>query len=275
MNKTPLLLRVIAISQLISAFSVFLWILFDPFMGEHYRLKEELLLIQNIRGDEALMAKVPLSEAEKLKRNQSRFSQLSPSARVSIDDKAHLLEWKMSASTLSKLGRGFKRAFFETPFILLLWIVLSTLFAIGCLKENDLLTRYCWITPLLLFAYGYGIWLTATPLVSPYPSESEIISNHLKRPLGLTLEEQAIDLKKGWEIYLIEKWAKDLPNEKQYSLQVEQGEFAFNLYLLDLKKNEQKENGSLLLLFLGLSQGLALYILSRQRSRLMRTMPVP
>lgn len=269
MNKSPLLLRVIAISQLISCFSVFLFLLFDPFMGEHFRLKEELLLIQNIRGDEVLIAKVSPAQADKLKRNQVRFSQLSPSSRVSIDDKAHLIEWKMGASTLSKLGQGFKKVFFETPVILLLWIFLSALFGIASLKENENLIRFSWLAPFALFAYGYALWLTALPANSPYPTESELISNHLKRPLGLTLEEQASDLKKGWELYLIEKWAKASPssNTLTYRDQLEEGEFAFNFHLLGVKESDPKESGSLLLLLLGIGQGLTLYVLSKRQIR--------
>lgn len=269
MNKSPLSLRVIAILQLISCFSVFIWILFDPFMGEHFRLKEELLLIQNIRGDEALIAKVSGDQGEILKRNQARFNALSPSARISIDDKAHLIEWKMGASTLSKLGQGFKRVFFETPVVLLLWIFLSTLFAIAILKEKESITSYSWAAPLMLAAYGYGVWLTATPVISPYPTEAEIVSNHLKRPLGLSLESQAKDLKIGWEIYLIEKWTNSSPSKEPqiYRSQIEAGEHAFNLHLLSRKENAPKESSSILLIAIGFMQGIALYAISRRQIR--------
>lgn len=271
MHKYPLALRITAILQLIASFSVFLFLLFDPFMGEHFRLKEELLLIQNIRGDEALIEKAPLHQ-EKLRRNKARFSQLSPSARVAIDDRAHLLEWKMSASTLSKLGLGFKRVFFETPLILLIWIVLSTLFAIGCLKENVFLMRASWIAPFALLGYGYGIWQTAMPVKSPYPNESELISNHLKQPLRSSLEEQAADLKKAWELYLIEKWGNATPSTDPlvYKSQLENGEFAFNVHLFDFKKNEPKENGSVFLLAMGIGQGMILFLLASKHTRLTR-----
>lgn len=258
------IIRPFAILNLISAFSVFLWILFDPFMGEHFRLKEKLLLIQNIRGDEVLISKVP-QQSDKLRRNQVRFASLSASVRVAIDDTAHLIEWKMGASALSKLGQGFKKTFFETPFILLAWIVLSTLIPIGCLKENPLLIRLSWLPPLTLLAYAYAVWLTATPAISPYPAESELISNHLKRPLGHTLEEQATDLKIGWELYLIEKWAHESPVQERYNEQIETGEFAFNLHLLGQKQTN--ESASLLLLLLGMGEGIGLFMCSYRRVR--------
>lgn len=239
----PLFKRIACILQIILSLSVFLWLLFDPFMGEHFRLKEELILIQNLRGDETLKAQLSPSAQAKLSRNQLRFHRLALSQQDQIHEKAKLLEWKLNKPALSKFFHGISSFLFRTPLITLLWIILSLALPIAALKKKPWAFPCSFLLPFLAIAYAYGIYHTATPYSSPYPPEQEVLT-FLNKPLSPSLAGQMEDLKKGWELYLIEKWAKEKPSQDLYQTQVENGEYAFNLVLLDHLKKEPQ--GSLL-----------------------------
>lgn len=228
--------RVASILQLILGLSVLLWLLFDPFMGEHFRLKEELILIQNLRGDETLKVSLSQDAQEKLSRNHRRFLSLPTTRQRELDEKAHLIEWHMATPFISKALKGVSSFLFRTPFITLLWIALSVFLPIACLKKVSWAPKATLLLPLLVLAYAYALYATAKPYKSPFPSEAEIVS-FLDAPLGNSVDEQMEGLKKGWQLYLIHMWAKETPSQDTeiFKSQVESGEYAFNLSLAERK----------------------------------------
>lgn len=248
MEYISLKARIASILLLIAALSAFLWLLFDPFMGEHFRLKDEKVLIQNLRGDETLAKGDPLLEA-KLRSNRLLFLNLPEQKQLKIQDKELLLDERIGRSSYKKLIGGILSFLFETPFVLLLWLASALIIPFFTLKGRQW-THNASILPLLFMCvYLSGTIYTSKPLVSIYPSEKEIIDHHLKRPLGTTLEEQAKDLKEGWELYLIENWAKEIPTKENYDRQVEKGAFLFNYALFEMPK---QQNNSLAFAILGL-----------------------
>lgn len=261
----PMPKRIACILQLILSLSVFLWLLFDPFMGEHFRLKEELILIQNLRGDETLKAQLLPAAQNKLARNQTRFQTLPLTEQEQIHHKAHLLEWKMNTPAISKFIHGISSFLFRTPVITLLWIILSILLSIACLKKKGWAFRATFLLPILSLAYAYAIYHSARPYSSPYPSEREVLQ-YLEKPLGSTLSEQRENLKKGWELYLIHEWAHEEPTVENYQDQVEKGEYAFNLVLLDRLKEEPPMNIFLILGYIGWNMAFAI-VLNRNLKR--------
>lgn len=250
--------KTLVIVHLCLAFSVLLWVLFDPFLGQHFRLRGDILLIENLRGDKALQEKVGPQEKEKLTQDNALWSSLEPAIQESILAAEESLIAQIHAPFWEKTYSGLSQLLVKTPFFELAWILFSLLIGILCLKGNAGAKRASFILPLIVVLYGLNqAQKREKEAKTLYPTEEEIVKNHLKRPLSDDLIAQREELLHGFDLYLIEKWAQDIPSPDPalYKKQVSKGAFAFNLAQIEQKITEgfqppaRNEHSALLLMY--------------------------
>lgn len=250
--------KLVCILQLCFTFSLFLWLFADPFMGDHFRIRHDLLLIENIRGDEVLTYKATPQERVKLESNRTRYNSLPLDTLANIHTGEEKLLSQIESSFLDKASRGLYYLLVKTPFFILAYIFFGTVISILCLKGWPGATASSLILPLIVILYAIDI-SSKGPIRSSshFPTEKEIVENYLPHPLSDNLMEQQKQLLEGFDIYLIRKWAKETPSTLP-SLFIEQrdkGEFEFNLAILEDKlrkgfeREEEQEHFLMLLLY--------------------------
>lgn len=226
--------RVFAILQLCMALSVFLWLLFDPFMGEHFRLKSHLLLVHNLIGEEGLIKKVEgkgMKEgAERLKRNRERFLELNEAQQQTLLQGEKELIQKVETGFQAKFVRGFYAFFVKTPFFTLAWIFFSIVISILALKKVEGAKEAAFLLPLIAVLYAYDNMKTPdwqNPEEKLFPTEEFLVDNYLKRPLSRSIDEQEKELRQAWGLYLVDRWSREAPSAdpETYKQQQERGDW--------------------------------------------------
>lgn len=244
--------RVMAIIQLCLAFSLIAWIASQPFMGDLFAIKSKMLLYENVMGSRTLSNTATGKDAEilkaKLKRNSERFSQLPEEQREKILTNYIALEDQTRVSFWDKLEKMFLLLFFDTPPLVQAWLLFSIVIPVLVLLRIDGAVPAVWILPLITLAYGIDNRLNGK---SPgedvesrlFPSEETIVKEYLKEPLSSSILEQKNQLTKGWHVYLVKEWAHEAPsnNPDEFNLQVENGEFAFNIGRLNAVIDKEGE----------------------------------
>ena len=228
--------RILSIMQLCLAFSLLLWQASQPFMGDLFRVKSQLLLYKHTMGLENSSEKNQVSK-EKLERNTHRFNQLPKAIRHKILAKFSRLQELLQTTFPQKLKSVWQIFAFKVSKYELLWIILSVLIPIFLLKRIEGAQHAVWLLPTLalLFLVDNQVNGKQNIPLDFYPSESEIIYSYLKEPLQSGISQQREQLKKGWELYLVKNWShqEPSPESQKYEQQIEQGEFAFNVARLD------------------------------------------
>lgn len=274
--------KMLVITQLCLAFSLALWVLFDPFMGEHFRIRGDLLLIENIQGNESLISRVDPSYKERLLSHQSLFNSLEETGKNQILlDQQQLLSY-IEAPFLDKLARGFYHLLVKTPFFEIAWIFFSIVISILCLKEKEGAKAALFLLPLTVVLYGIDLKDRPLDKISRlYPTEQEISELYLKQPLSSDLQKQKAELLHGFDLFLITKYAQEVPESDYlaFNKQKDKGEFFFNL--AQLKERQQlnyshgatSEHSALLLLYMIWNLGLAAYLNKTGDSTEQRDLP--
>lgn len=229
----PMPARICAIIQLCIAFSIILWNMSQPFMGEIFAFKSQLLLYQDVMGVSS-----PRDSEERLNRlgrNAERFESLSYQHKQSIIGNYGKLQGLLERSFLTKLGRSLHILLFEIPVFEQMWLILALVLPITLLKRVEGASQAIWLLPLLTTVYAFdNQWFgkTAAPSAEAqlFPSEHIIVTQYLDEPLSNSISEQGEQLRRGWNNYLIKEWANEVPSTdaSTYHLQVENGEFLFN-----------------------------------------------
>lgn len=269
MNSLSISQRIATIIQLCIAFSVMLWIIFQPFMGEYFTLRSRMLLYEYVMGTSEA-----IQEETQKNRQKERFLKLEESKRNIVQEDYKALQNYSRRPASKKIYDGFYRLMRATPIFTQAWIFFSLLISLLILLKIEGAKTAVWILPLLVFAYGIDNQLngkTASPSQDStlFPTEREIIEHYIAGSFSSSPLEQMKQLKEGWDHYLIKNWS----SEKNSSFALEEGEFAFTVSRLQaihaepwsqwlFTKNE-RANPITLLIFL-LWNGLFAWIIERK-----------
>lgn len=220
--------RIMAILQLCLAFTVLLWNLSQPFMGDHFAIKSKMLLHEYVLGKEA-------------------FSTLPIDKQQAVINSYIHLEKQLGTSFWEKLKKSFTRTAFEIPPFERGWLLLSFIIPILLLKKVDGAVKAVWLLPILTSFYCADNWKTgAMPSLTEeeklFPTENHLVVNYLHEPLSKNIFKQQEQLKNAWEKYLIDIWAKENPSvqAEEFARQLEKGDFAFNLSRVEALHREKR-----------------------------------
>lgn len=264
--------RLMAICQLCIGFSLVLWLLFQPFIGEYFTLRSRMLLYEYVMGTSDLLRKA--GQEEKLQRLSEQFNHLPESQKSLVLSDYRLLQEYTRRPALQKLIDGIQSFILDIPPFEQAWIFFSITIAILILLKTEGAKSAVWLLPVIVFAYAVDNQLTGKTASSPdlhlFPTEEKIIQDYLKEPLSDSFLSQQKQLERGWQNYLIDRWSfTQEANEEQ---KIEEGEYQFTLARLKLLHNEpysewlntfhKKQNLLLLFLFLAWNTLFA-YIVSR------------
>lgn len=224
--------RILSIVQLCLAFSLILWQASQPFMGDLFRIKSQLLLYKHTMGIDNSQG-MDLVSREKFERNAHRFIKLPKTLKDKILSKFGRLQDLLQTTFANKLKSVWQIFAFKLSSYELLWIILSILISILLLKRIEGAQHAVWLLPALAFLFLVDNQVNGKEDIpwDFYPSESEIVQFYLKEPLQSGISQQREQLKKGWELYLVKNWSHQEPStdSQKYERQVEEGEFAFNV----------------------------------------------
>lgn len=234
--------RLMAIMQLCLAFSLLLWYVAQPFMGEYFTLRSRMLLYEYVMGTSDIL-KNRVGHENKLERQAQRFSRLPESEQQLLKKDYQQLQLYAKRSTLKKIEDGFLTLIRDIPPFEQAWIFFSIIIAILILLKREGAKQIVWILPLLVIAYGVDNHLTGIPSSSSpddslFPTEEVIFHHYLAEPLASNLFEQKEQLEKGWKLYLIKNWSSDI-NENSNDL-MEEGEFNFTIARLNLLHDQSR-----------------------------------
>ena len=222
--------KMLVITQLCLAFSLALWILFDPFMGEHFRIRGDLLLIENIQGDSALAARVEPLYRDRLLGQQALFHSLNNEEQRQIHAGRTLLQSRIETPFSQKALAGLYYFLVKTPFFELAWIFFSIVISILCLKGRDGAKAALFLLPLTVILYAADAgYRNSSQTKNLFPSEEELVTGYLKQPLSADLSLQKAELQRGFDLYLVEKWAKTPPQTIRWNFKSKRREENFSL----------------------------------------------
>lgn len=217
--------RIMAIIQLCLAFTALLFILGYPFMGKHYALKSRLLVSDSVI-------------------QSNSFEGLPEAKKESLVNEKKSIKEQMGASFVEKMGSSFKRIR-QTPVFELAWIAFSIVIPILILLKTEGGALAAWVLPLLVLVYAIDNqqrgWQSSDLAADQlFPSERVIEEKYLGRKLSANILSQKDDLERGWRLFLIQEWAREVPAEDPilFLEQAAKGEFAFNLERASLLAQE-------------------------------------
>jgi hypothetical protein len=221
--------RLCAIIQLCICFTLILWYLSQPFMGELFTYKSKALIFKTIMGQ----ADTP---SAKNLRDADRFSQLPIEQQQRIRWSYEELNRQAQKTFGQKISRSLRILMLEIPPITQAWIFFALLISILLLKKVEGARDAAWLLPLIALVYcidnsWYGKPSSITEEARLFPSEEYLVKNYLQKPLGSRISEQKEQLEHGWHLYLVSEWARETPSPSQelFLNQIEQGEFNFNV----------------------------------------------
>ena len=234
--------RLMAIGQLCLAFSLLIWYMAQPFMGEYFALRSRMLLYEYAMGTSDILKARPGQEA-KLERQAQNFKQLPVGEKQLLEEDYQNLQNYAKRPPLKKIEEGFRLFVRDIPPFEQAWIFFSIVIAILILLKKEGAKQAAWILPLIVMAYAVdnqltGIPQSASPDYHLFPKEELIVQNYLTEPLSPILLEQKEQLEKGWNRYLIDNWSSNqTQNEND---QPETAEFNFTVARLNLLHSQPR-----------------------------------
>lgn len=208
--------RIAAIIQLCLAFTVILWTIGYPFMGKHFELKSKIVVYEHVVTS-------PYFD------NSDRIVKEYDALKHEIE----LPFW-------DKMGVSLKMFLYDVPLLEKMWMLLAVVLPIMALRKREGAKQAVWILPLVVLAYAinnqmYGLNSGISEETKLFPTEEVIVQNYLNEPLKESIMDQQKQLQKGWEIYLVQEWAKEVPalSPEDFEKQVKKGDFAFSVARLD------------------------------------------
>lgn len=233
--------RFCAILQLCIAFTLLLWYISQPFVGEIFTIKSRLLFYQDVMGIPPNDHLSP-DRLERLKRNADRFHALPPAKQVLLSQEMAAIQSEFQRSFWSKLDSVFRIFVFHLSGYEILWLLFSIIIPIMLLKRVEGAAQAVWLLPLLvaLYAadnryYGHPVSPSADALL--FPSEQELVAGYVDGALSQNVFEQQEQLMLGWQRFLVKHWTKQTPSADPavLAIQAEEGEYAFTLERLRLR----------------------------------------
>lgn len=230
----PMQARVCAIIQLCLAFVVILWNASQPFMGELFTYKSQMLIYQDVIGiSKSTDSAETIARKE---RNHHRFETLLTSEKAQLARYYGELQQLSQRTFLEKFERSLHILAFEIPFNEQLWLGLSLILPILLLKRIEGTEQAIWLLPLLTCIYAFDNYKYAPPATLSaeaklFPSEYVLLNEYLKQPLSSELLKQKEQLLSAWKLYLVQEWSSRFSLNKNSDIEqlAEEGEFAFNI----------------------------------------------
>ncbi len=230
--------RILTIVQLSLAFALLLWQASQPFMGDLFRTKSQMLSYQNLMGI-APHHEIQSGEKARLERNIKRFEYLPQAVKQNISEQyLHLLD-SLQYTFGQKMQRLFHLFAYEMNPYELGWIFFSITLSILLLKRIEGTLHAVWLLPALALFFLFDNQMHGTNSRHQlenqlFPSEQLIIRDYLKEPLSTDILKQREQLLYGWRVYLIKEWAHENPSDDlvTFQLQAEHGEYLFNVMRL-------------------------------------------
>lgn len=242
----PTPVRIVVILMLCLVFSLILIRMSDPFMGELFSNKSKKILFHFVMGVPQGGSSELLS-TEQQPDNAQRFAALPLGDQHFLNEEYAKLQQQSSRSFLDKLGQSFHLLIFDLPLFERAWIALALTISIFLLLRIEGTLYAVWLLPVVTLCYVLNNGWFAPPHelsaeAKLFPSEKEIVKNHLKQPLKRDIEEQRLQLLDGWKQYLVVHWAHQEPSSdaQTFNKQVSEGEFAFNLARLKTVLSEKQ-----------------------------------
>ncbi len=232
--------RLVAIGHLCLAFSLMLWYLFQPFMGEYFMLRSRMLLYEYAMGTSEMLKARPGQEA-KLERQALRFKQLPEKQREMLQQDYRILQNYAQRPVLQKIEEGVRFLIQKIPPFEQAWIFFSITIAILILLKIEGAKQAAWLLPLITLAYALDNQWTGKFPQSPsdyslFPTEETLIRDYLTEPFATTPLAQKQQLEKGWQRYLIDHWSYPIPSSEEH--RGEEAEFNFTIARLSLLHNQ-------------------------------------
>lgn len=227
-------MRIFSIAHLCIAFTVVLWNLSQPFVGDLFQAKANLLVYDEVMGNVPL-TETPESE-EWAEKNRAWFQLLPKSdQRLIASGYARAVE-KKGTPFFAKLKASFVRLATQIPPFEQAWLLLSLVAPILLLKQVEGSRQIVWLLPLLTIAYiADNQWNGTIPALTAqerlFPTEQLLLEKYVKERLSPTIAEQHAQLKTGWNLYLIDAWLHEEPAQdtKRFQEQLARGEYAFTV----------------------------------------------
>lgn len=233
--------RLCAILQLCAAFTILLWHMSQPFVGEIFTIKSRLLYYQDALGIPS-NDKLSNDRLERLTRNADRFKSLPATTQAKLTSEMDAIQKDFQRSFWSKLVSVLKIFAFQLSGYEILWILFSIIIPIMLLKRVEGAAQAVWLLPLLVALYAadnryYGHAASPSADALLFPSEQVLVANYVDGALSQNVFEQQEQLMLGWQRYLASYWAGQVPSNDPAVLaaQAEDGEFAFTLERLRLR----------------------------------------
>lgn len=217
----PTLPRVCAIIQLCMAFTLLLSIILQPYLGDLFAIKSQMLYYEAVLHPD----------------HKERFSLLPYAEQKSIQSDYTTLKAKLQLPFSAKVKRSAELLFTTSPWMLA-WLLFSLVIAIFLLLRIEGAQQVVWLLPLLAALYAIDNRLNGMSVVDNravlFPAETEIVTSYLNEPLSSDIFEQQRQLTLGWKRYVIQNWAHEVPasDDEQFERQFAQGSFAFAIVQL-------------------------------------------
>ena len=253
--------RICAILQLCIAFTMILWYVSQPFVGEIFTTKSRLLFYQDVMGIPSHDNLSP-DKLARLARNAERFHALPLAQQSQLKEQYDFIEQQLQRSFWSKLVSIVNIFVYQLSLYEPLWLVLSLIIPILLLKRIEGAAQAVWLLPLLAALYAadnrwHGHPAAPSAESRLFPSELQLIQEYSTGTLSANVLEQQTQLMDAWNRYLIIDWAKQTPstNPTTFIQQAEEGEFAFTLARIERRweiapsKHETQQPLALLALY--------------------------
>ncbi len=220
----PTMPRILSIIQLCLGFTALLFAASEPFMGEHFNFKSQILLHDYVMGkNNAAQAQL--------------FDELPEEKKSSVVLSYKRLKEASNISFLNKLKNSFDIIFFKSSIFERSWILFAIIIPVLLLKKVEGATSAAWILPLIVTAYFIsneikGKKIEVSEEIKLFPKEELLVDRYIKKNINaLSFKDQQKELLNAWELYLIEDFAYETPSthSNEFQKQVLKGEFAFNL----------------------------------------------
>lgn len=220
--------RIAAIIHLCLAFSFLLWIASQPFMGDLFAVKSELVLYEAVVEKQNLMEK------------------LSTDDNLLVSKKYENLKDKLQIPFSEKCIMMLRLLIIQMPPWEQAWIFFSFIIPLLLLLRIEGAVQVSWLLPLITFGFCLNNQMNLPELQNRsenalFPTEEYIVQRYLGGSLEGNILDQQNELKKGWENYLIIEWAHEFPADVMQvrDSQVVKGEFAFNIARIKARQNEK------------------------------------
>ncbi len=161
----PFLQRLMVILQLCLAFSLMLWYLIQPFMGEYFVLRSRMLLYEYVMGTSEILKGRPGQE-DKLVRQSQRFEQLPEARRQMLEWDYQMIKNYAQRPAWQKIKDGLRILIQDIPPFEQAWIFFSIVIGILILLKIEGAKQAAWLLPLIVLAYMADNQLTGKTISS-------------------------------------------------------------------------------------------------------------